>query len=331
MARDFNGSTQYLYWDAAHIDETAKLAVSAWLNTDGGTGDRAVHFRDGTNQGFNINVNGDSGTYIHFLGSTSGDYGANTSTRLKAATSNGTLYHVCGTVGATVSSQKNVLSAYLDGTAMTDTTGGSWSTGTDSDRLTIGRRSDAVGNYNGKTGEIAIWENYELTAEDAAWLAAGGSPWKINPQALVHYGPLTGSDASNEIDLISGKSATLVNAPSAYEHPPVQGTGNVIAITKSGVTGVTGSLAETTDNSTLAASGQVGEDVTGSLAETTDNSTLAASGTVGAIPVTGTLTVTTADSILVASGTAGSVIRDNDINLSTQFDLADINFPNGDL
>lgn len=64
---------------------------------------------------------------------------------------------------------------------------------------------------------------------------------------------------------------------------------------------ITGTLAATLDDTTLAATGTVTNPVTGTLSTTLDDTTLAASGTVLA-PVTGTLAATLDDTTLAATG-----------------------------
>lgn len=222
MARDFDGSADYLYWDAAHIDNTALLSVSVWLRADAGSSTRCVHLSGPTTNdygGFMVSYNGDSGNFWHFLtrvNSSVSTYGEATSRRLRAPSSTSTWTNIVGVRA----DDGTVSAAYKDGSAMSDTGGLNWSQGTDIERLYVGSRSDGASFFNGQVAELAIWEGYTITAAEAAALAKGYSPLLIAPQSLVHYSPILGRRAS-EIDYLSGKAATHVSAPPNFAHPRI--------------------------------------------------------------------------------------------------------------
>lgn len=93
----------------------------------------------------------------------------------------------------------------------------------------------------------------------------------------------------------------------SYNNHSTPSTFAIAGTPENASSGTTGTINVTTENSTLTATGQVGNNITGTISVTTDNSTLAATGQVGTT-ITGTISVTTDDSTLVASGQNGANI-----------------------
>jgi len=128
--------------------------------------------------------------------------------------------------GCVMWSASNTAAAYING--------GSKGTGSTSATVSancsgacrVGRRgTTATGYMNGRIAEAGIW-NVELNDNEVAYLAAGVSPLRVRPESLVAYWPLKGL-SSPEPDWRSATGATrydltLINTPTAVNHPPVQ-------------------------------------------------------------------------------------------------------------
>ena len=197
--RDFDGTSDYLSFDSTHIDEEAKLAVSVWFEHDTEALERMLVFATTGNKSFMLVTNGETTSEVNFLSTYghSSRLGADASSRVRGAITLNAKQHFCGTVAATTDYTRDILSAYVNGAAITNTGGTSYyTTGGLSDRLTIAARTNGDSKFDGKIGEIAIWEGYELTLEDSKWLAGGGNPTAITGGTLVHYSRLEGGGGS---------------------------------------------------------------------------------------------------------------------------------------
>jgi len=71
--------------------------------------------------------------------------------------------------------------------------------------------------WNGRLAEIGLW-NRALGADDIAALADGFAP-SLFPRGLISYWPLMGR-ISPEPDWFGGQTGSLVNTPTAADHPP---------------------------------------------------------------------------------------------------------------
>lgn len=218
MGLNFNGSTDFMSYDGSLIDETAQLSFSLWVqkDDDASTSRRAMQFRDDI-AGFMISINGDGAGYVHVIsGNSSGNWGTSASDRQRAIATNDVYHHVCGTV-STGTSTKTVEAAFLDGVAMSDTAGGAWGSGVDNDTVTIGARAGGVGKFNGKVAEVAIWEGFQFTAEQALALASGMPADLLQSDKLKFYTTLQDINAG----AIIGGAATLFDSPDNFEHAPI--------------------------------------------------------------------------------------------------------------
>lgn len=83
----------------------------------------------------------------------------------------------------------------------------------------IGVHTSGVNPFNGRIGEVGIW-NVALTAPEIDALARGVSPRLIRPGNLKGYWPVWGA-ASPEPDLSgSGFNMSLTGTPAQVDHPP---------------------------------------------------------------------------------------------------------------
>lgn len=215
MARNFNGSGDYLYYTSA-ILTGEPLTLACWFLPDNVTG------------AFTIVALGTSG-----IGGPRNEFGLlvvngalwaieQDASVFKYATpsvgvSIGNLYHGCGVFSSSTSR-----AAYLNGGnkgTNTDSVSPAISGGT----LTrIGQRCNDGDNqkFDGLIAEVAAW-NVALTDAEVAVLATGMSPLAVRPASLVAYWPLIGK-YSPEIDVVGGFGMTLTGTPAAAAHPRVR-------------------------------------------------------------------------------------------------------------
>ncbi len=108
---------------------------------------------------------------------------------------------------------------YVDGVEEdSDPETGSLNSGTAPVRLGAGSGGAGTENpYTGDLGHAAIWD-VGLSASEVASLAAGISPRRIRPGALLFYNPLNGQ--SPEADVIGGNTGTLTGT-TVVEEPPI--------------------------------------------------------------------------------------------------------------
>jgi hypothetical protein len=130
-----------------------------------------------------------------------------------AALTSGTWGHCCAVFTSSTSA-----TIYLDGgNSATDTTAVAFD---NPDRTTIGQDERGALNYTeGDLAEAAIWD-VALTAAEIASLAKKKSPTSVRHGSLVNYAQIIGRN-SPEMDVVSGTSFTLVNAPTVTDHPPI--------------------------------------------------------------------------------------------------------------
>jgi hypothetical protein len=216
MARDFNGSTQYLSRTDALLN-THPLTISAWFNCDN---DALVQTIFGIGSSSSVTPL----ILLEALGDTGGDpirllVRDDSGNLQNAQTSTGysltTWHHACGVWAAADDTR-----AFIDGGSKGTDTAPTLGT------LTVNRTAIAVwdttglNNYfNGRIAEVGLW-NVALTDDEVAVLAAGYSPLLVRPQSLVAYWPIA-SRQSPEIDLIGGYNMTLTNSPTIANHPSV--------------------------------------------------------------------------------------------------------------
>lgn len=259
MPLDFDGSADYIHWDAAHIAEGSQLTFMAWMYPDviDTTFRRALHFRD-ANVGFKFVFVNESSTLRCYV-VTGNATNLGNSLRVTVA-GTGQWYHVIGTKAT----DHTLTAAWLNGTSMTDTGGGTFNNGTDNDRLTIGARSDGNFFFNGVVMGVVVWASWLPTAAEATALSLGANPLKVGPTP-VHCAMIPGLH-STEPDIITQKLATHVSAPPFIDRwAPIRfysfGVPIVIPAAAGGVTETEGSSsgAATVDGISGAIAGVVGE------------------------------------------------------------------------
>lgn len=183
MARDFNGSTQYL--SRAAPATGYPVSFGGWFNPDGFGGFMmALADTAGAENYLGMSLTAVSGT-LNATARNGANFRIWTTT---AGASTGVWQHLF-----VVFTDATTCIAYIDGVstgAYSDTTN---TTPAGIDSLSIGvlLRSSAVAFYDGKGAETAIW-SVALSALDVASLAAGYCPLLVRPQSLVAYWPMFG-------------------------------------------------------------------------------------------------------------------------------------------
>lgn len=216
MAREFDGSTQYLTHEAAIT--TGAATFSAWFKTDTTSGAHSI-CTVGNTDGGNVIEYGILQVNAQFWAFVQDSTAVQAvSTATLAA---GVWYHGCG-VFASNSDRR----AFINGSDKgTNTTGKSLNTAQMS-RTRIAQRTGANQPFDGTIAEVAIY-NTPLPDDAVQWLAAGFSPYSKQLQVylryLVAYWPLFAQNNGDEPDRAWGNkySMSLVNAPTAAAHPPI--------------------------------------------------------------------------------------------------------------
>lgn len=207
MARDFDGSTQWLQIDAAGVTGYP-LTLACWVWFDSGaTGTfLSVGDKDAADQYDALQRGG--GSVIWAITNSAG------ASDSPATFTNGAWHHVAGVFTSSTSRL-----AYVDGAAGTvDTVN---LTPNARDRTTIAARGDSsLGTLlDGRVAEAAVW-NVALSGAEVLSIANQSQlPTGVQAANLVGYWPLCGV-ADPEPDLDGGTgNLTLVGSPPAIAHP----------------------------------------------------------------------------------------------------------------
>lgn len=206
MARDFNGSTQYLSY-AGSLCGTPPFSMACWCRHDAlvNYGSLFGCYSSTTNDAHRLLSDSSGNLWAQ-------SYQAGGGASQKSGLTTGTWQHCAG-----VWSASNSRTAYVNGSAAT--------TNTTSVTPTLNRTSIAtdwtglgpIYYLNGQIAEAAIW-SVALSGADIASLAAGASPMQVRPDALVAYWPIIGK-MSGEPDAVGGNTFSLNNSPAEYAHP----------------------------------------------------------------------------------------------------------------
>lgn len=184
-ARDFvRASSQFIECSTPTVT-AYPVTLAGWFRTDDLTTNQVIVANATSGTGI--------GVYLIFRGLTAGDplsatdYDGSTSAQANSGGSvtTNTWYH-----GGAVYSGASSRAVFLNGSKTTNTTTTSTNlAGTD--RTNIGALISGNSHLSGRAAEIGIW-NVALTDDEMSALAAGLSPLRVRPSALVYYAPLWG-------------------------------------------------------------------------------------------------------------------------------------------
>lgn len=236
MARDFSKTaSNNLDLGATTIgtllNGAAKISVHAWINPDSydtANNDNrilSVAIQNGTG-GLTLSINNPAGTPVVRM---AGRSVVTDGYQIKDGTTNITTGS-WWSVGGVNNISGDTITPYVNGAAEG---GGAVTFGnasytigtTDANVEFIGAglatqpRSNTSTQFDGRIAELAIWTD-DIGAAGFAMLAKGFSPLMVRPDALLCYWPLIGN-YSPEIDLISGKNATVNGTVAAASHPRI--------------------------------------------------------------------------------------------------------------
>lgn len=212
MARDFNGTTQYLSGSA--VLSGPPLTMACWFYSTSAAGNQTL-ISLGTagqnNHRFTMLAAGNVASDP--IQAVTRDTAASTASSSTGYSANA-WQHACAVFAAT-----NDRRAYVNGGSEGTETTSRTATGMNSTYLGV-QQNATIGNYMiGRIAEAAVW-NVALNASEIAALALGVSPLRIRPGNLVAYWPVFG-EGSPEPDYVGGFHLTLNNAPTQADHAPV--------------------------------------------------------------------------------------------------------------
>ncbi len=193
MARSFNGSSDFVAADAAHVfSMSGAFSLAFWLKA-ANPGANKICYGEGNSVSSNPFIQAGANASAKAVVFVRGDTGATqTLTATTATVADSTWHHVCYTQDASGNYK-----FYVDGVA--DATGSYTSGTTTLDRTTIGgfRATGGISTpITGSLQHVATWTR-QITAGEAASLGMGALPSHFAP---AHYWPLWGAD-SPEPDL----------------------------------------------------------------------------------------------------------------------------------
>ena len=231
MARDFNGSTQYLQAASTDLSAYSTISVSFWLWKDAITaGSFDIYLEltaDGGSNvgGFNI-FDQNTGTQGMYFASR-GNVGLTSRYYTKLGT--GAWNHVVAIFDYTQAAASEV-AVYFNGTFSAGTTAVSANnTGTYANSTLNFMARNAVSLHgDGKMCEVGIWGGVRLSQNEITALSRRARVRDARPASLVDYWPLWGN-SSPEPNMVSGRPSATVTGAAKANHAPVQMFSRVLA------------------------------------------------------------------------------------------------------
>lgn len=221
MARDFDGSTEYLTNASWSGVVSMPLTIAGWFYSDSATARQTICAIVDTATTTNLfMLEADGGAAGDPIKASQAAGGTVNSASTSTGYSTGVWTHAAAVFATTTSR-----TAYINGgSSGTSTSTRNNPSGLDS--VSIGRLgySTPINYLNGRTAEVGVW-NAELTATEIATLAKGVSPLLVRADALVSYWPIVGR-TSPEIDLMGAHPLTLTGTVQV-DHPPMRYPGRV--------------------------------------------------------------------------------------------------------
>jgi len=210
MARQFNGSSQYLY-NNSFGPFPASISCWFYVDADGGA-ETLVNLSELSGSGDDVRLVASMDITNDPLRFISSD-GTNENIAVATGTiTTGTWHHAWGTIDSNSYTRARFNGGGLGASfvySRTLTLGNS--------RIAVRETGSLADYFGGRIAEVAIW-NTDIHWDYGIDLANGASPFDIEVNNLAAYWPVWG-DASPEPDLISGYDMTLSNAPTQVAHP----------------------------------------------------------------------------------------------------------------
>lgn len=210
MARQFNGSTQYLELASTPV-ANPPATFACWFNPDSLAWSSLVSsvYYTSAHQYMGLWMS-DTGQAYAIYRTTSGNY----TTGTVGTASVGEWSH-----GVAVFSSTANRSVFIDGGSKASATDGVGLANTTRIHVAARRTNAAYNHFPGKVIWPAIWD-VALTDEEVASLAAGAYPPDVRPGNLVFFHPLGGFDGENDKSILNGNDLTAYNSPTWSQDEP---------------------------------------------------------------------------------------------------------------
>ena len=214
MAVDFNGTTEFFGTTTLPITATP-LTMAGWFrpqNIANNLTIMSISAAADNNQVFILVASGQvSGDPVQAVARGGATFDpVDTTTGFSADT----WQHACAVFASDASR-----SVFLNGGSKATETASYTPSGLNRMSAGVWDRGSDIWHMNGRLAELGLW-NVALTDDQVKMLAAGVSPLRVRPDALVRYWPMY--DAASLVDY-SGKSGdlTVTGSPSIADHAPV--------------------------------------------------------------------------------------------------------------
>ena len=217
MAREFSGSTSdYLtIGNVSALDITGEdITIHAWVNPDTISGEPSIvtKWNQGTVQHWAFHLNaGSGGSLLSGLAVTGG--GSSFAVGATPVPIGRWSSVAARRKGLTGTPHQVYLNGKLDGQVAS-----SFLLTTQSIPAHIGRLDNAVGPFDGRIAEVAVWAA-GLDTWEIMLLAQGTNPLRIRPQSLRGYWPLSDYGASGQSKDFSGYGSTATQNGSVPPRP----------------------------------------------------------------------------------------------------------------
>lgn len=189
MARDFNGSSDFLYRTSLFSTVIQNITFCFWANINKVDGTEQVLFSNGVDtggggsNGYSLEIYTDNAFKYLMNGVSRNDTGTTATTGLQ---------HLL------VERRVNTWQLYVNGTAAASST----SAGPNSPTTAVSLGAQAQSGtptafrfFDGQISEFGFWEVGNLDAGERAALAKGVAPDRVRPAALILYSPLFGQQS----------------------------------------------------------------------------------------------------------------------------------------
>ncbi len=215
MARDFNGTSDYLSGDTP-LTTPYPMSMHCWFNISAGvtTFHTLMALSDVTSPDDYVRFQARIGFYLRLI------VVDNSNTNIIIATTTAPAANTWYSAGGYVASTTNRGVLLNGGGKATSVTGTNAPTATKLFVGTLERSSGRLEYTDGIIAYPAVW-NAVLTDAEFAALATGLSPLRVRPENLVFYAPYLGRDAP-EIDIIGSRNLTVTGAVAADNPRSIQ-------------------------------------------------------------------------------------------------------------
>jgi len=222
MSRSFDGTSGNHLNVETPVVTAPPFSMFAWYYSTSASGNQTLISIGGQNaafteaRGFALTIGFSAGSGENSVVAESRQHNTRPKAKTSVAPTANVWQNGCG-VWAGIADRRAFLNGGSKGTNATSQA----VTAADLKRTAVGLTRE-LGNFSGMVGQIAhpaIW-NVALTDDEVAMLAAGISPLRVRPEALVMYLPYLGRDGP-EIDIINARTLTVTGATASSNEAPL--------------------------------------------------------------------------------------------------------------